>query len=60
MAYPDAGLLVHPESPEEMIDEQTAVGSTTQLINAAAHAKPFHSSHGWYLLQNATAGPRSY
>ena len=35
LAYPDAGLLVHPESPEEMIDRADAVGSTTQLIDAA-------------------------
>ena len=33
--YPDAGLLVHPESPEEMIDRADAVGSTSQLIDAA-------------------------
>ena len=33
--YPDAGLLVHPESPEEMIDRADAVGSTSQLIEAA-------------------------
>ncbi len=36
LVYPDAGLLVHPESPEEMIDRADAVGSTTQLIDAAA------------------------
>ena len=34
--YPDAGILVHPESPAEMIDIADAVGSTTQLIRAAA------------------------
>lgn len=34
--YPEAGLLVHPESPEEMIDAADAVGSTSQLIQAAA------------------------
>ena len=33
--YPDAGLLVHPESPAEMIDAADAVGSTSQLIRAA-------------------------
>lgn len=33
--HPDAGLLVHPESPEEMISEADAVGSTSQLIAAA-------------------------
>lgn len=34
--YPDAGLLVHPESPDEMIAAADAVGSTSQLIEAAA------------------------
>jgi quinolinate synthase len=33
--YPDAALLVHPESPEAMVDIADAVGSTSQLINAA-------------------------
>lgn len=33
--YPEAGLLVHPESPEEMLVEADAVGSTSQLIAAA-------------------------
>ena len=33
--YPDAGLLVHPESPAEMVDCADAVGSTSQLIEAA-------------------------
>jgi quinolinate synthase len=33
--YPNAALLVHPESPQSMIDIADAVGSTTQLINAA-------------------------
>lgn len=35
MQYPGAGLLVHPESPEEMITRADAVGSTSQLIAAA-------------------------
>ena len=35
LVYPEAGLLVHPESPEEMIERADAVGSTTQLIDAA-------------------------
>ena len=34
-AYPDAGVLVHPESPPEVIALADAVGSTTQLIEAA-------------------------
>jgi quinolinate synthase len=33
--YPQAGVLVHPESPEEVIAQADAVGSTTQLIKAA-------------------------
>jgi quinolinate synthase len=33
--YPDAAILVHPESPEAMVDIADAVGSTSQLIHAA-------------------------
>ncbi|WP_020395608.1 quinolinate synthase NadA [Thiolinea disciformis] len=33
--YPAAGVLVHPESPREVIKLADAVGSTTQLIKAA-------------------------
>lgn len=33
--YPDAAILVHPESPASVVDMADAVGSTTQLINAA-------------------------
>ncbi|MGD8939203.1 MAG: quinolinate synthase NadA [Gammaproteobacteria bacterium] len=33
--HPDAGILVHPESPQDVIHMADAVGSTTQLINAA-------------------------
>jgi quinolinate synthase len=33
--YPDAAILVHPESPEAVIALADVVGSTTQLINAA-------------------------
>jgi len=33
--YPEAAILVHPESPEEVIDMADVVGSTTQIINAA-------------------------
>lgn len=32
--YDDAAVLVHPESPEEIIELADVVGSTTQLINA--------------------------
>lgn len=33
--YPDAAVLVHPESPEAVVDIADAVGSTSQLIKAA-------------------------
>ncbi len=33
--YPDAAVLVHPESPQSVVDMADAVGSTSQLIAAA-------------------------
>ena len=33
--YPDAAILVHPESPQAVIEMADAVGSTSQLIEAA-------------------------
>ena len=33
--YPDAAVLVHPESPRAVIELADVVGSTTQIINAA-------------------------
>lgn len=33
--YPNAAVLVHPESPESVIEVADAVGSTSQLIKAA-------------------------
>ena len=33
--FPDAGILVHPESPADVIALADAVGSTSQLINAS-------------------------
>lgn len=33
--YPEAAVLVHPESPESIIELADAVGSTSQLIKAA-------------------------
>jgi quinolinate synthase len=33
--YPDAAVLVHPESPAPVIELADMVGSTTQIINAA-------------------------
>jgi len=35
MLYPDAAILVHPESPDAVIALADAVGSTSQLIKAA-------------------------
>ncbi|MCG6860447.1 MAG: quinolinate synthase NadA [Chromatiaceae bacterium] len=32
--HPDAAVLVHPESPDEVVDQADLVGSTTQLIKA--------------------------
>ncbi len=37
--YPDAAVLVHPESPESVVDIADVVGSTSQLINAASEMK---------------------
>lgn len=34
--HPEAAILVHPESPEAVIDQADIVGSTTALINAVA------------------------
>ncbi len=36
LQHPEAGILVHPESPAEVIAMADVVGSTTQLIKAAA------------------------
>lgn len=33
--YPQAAVLVHPESPQAIVDMADAVGSTSQLISAA-------------------------
>ena len=33
--YPDAAVLVHPESPESVVELADVVGSTSQLINAS-------------------------
>lgn len=37
--HPDAAVLVHPESPEAVIDQADVVGSTTALINAVSDMK---------------------
>lgn len=35
--HPDAAVLVHPESPAEIVAQATVVGSTTQLIQAVVN-----------------------
>jgi quinolinate synthase len=35
LVYPDAAILVHPESPQNVVDLADEVGSTSQLIAAA-------------------------
>ena len=37
--YPGSEILVHPESPEDVIALADVVGSTTKLINAARNSK---------------------
>ncbi|MFD2110858.1 quinolinate synthase NadA [Thiorhodococcus fuscus] len=34
--HPDAAVLVHPESPDEVVDQADLVGSTSQLIKAVS------------------------
>jgi quinolinate synthase len=34
--HPEAAVLVHPESPDEVVDQADVVGSTTQLIKAVS------------------------
>ena len=34
--HPDAAVLVHPESPDEIVEQADVIGSTTALINAVA------------------------
>lgn len=37
--YPDAAVLVHPESPQSVVDVADFIGSTSQIINAAKTLK---------------------
>jgi len=37
--HPDAEVIAHPESPAEVLSMANAIGSTTQLINAAKASK---------------------
>jgi len=39
LKYPDAAVLVHPESPRDVIKQADVVGSTTALINAVRNMK---------------------
>ena len=57
--YPDAAVLVHPESPQAMVDIADIVGSTTQLIKAAQNMPNKHfivaTDRGiFYKMQQAT------
>ena len=59
--YPDAAVLVHPESPQAMVDVADAVGSTTQLIKAAQNMPNEHfivaTDRGiFYKMQQAAPG----
>lgn len=59
--YPDAAVLVHPESPADVIDMADVVGSTTQLIKAAQRLphKTFivATDHGiFYKMKQAAPG----
>jgi hypothetical protein len=40
--HPDAKVLVHPESPENVVAQADVVGSTTQLIDAAVKLDATH------------------
>ncbi len=35
--YPGSVVLVHPESPQSVVEQADVVGSTTQLLNAVVH-----------------------
>jgi quinolinate synthase len=59
--YPDAAVLVHPESPASVVALADAVGSTTQLINAAKTLPNSHfivaTDRGiFYKMQQAAPG----
>ncbi|WP_119344063.1 quinolinate synthase NadA [Facilibium subflavum] len=57
--YPDAGVLVHPESPQEVVAMADAVGSTSQLLQASKEMpnKVFivaTESHIFYKMKQAS------
>jgi quinolinate synthase len=59
--YPDAAVLVHPESPASVVALADTVGSTTQLINAAKTLPNSHfivaTDRGiFYKMQQAAPG----
>ncbi len=55
--YPDAAVLVHPESPETVIELADAVGSTSQMIKRRKRCPipPSSSRPTAHLLQDAAA-----
>ncbi len=57
--YPDAAILVHPESPQAIVDMADAVGSTSQLIcceNIATSAT-YRGNRSGHFLQMQQAVP---
>ena len=61
--YPDSEVLVHPESPEDVIALADVVGSTTKLINAArqsnAHTLIVATDRGiFYKMKQAAPGKK--
>lgn len=61
--YPEAGVLVHPESPMDVIDQADVVGSTTQLINAVTEMENdvfiVATDHGiFHKMKEAAPGKR--
>ena len=59
--HPEAEVLVHPESPQGVIELADYVGSTSQLINAAKNSKAKQlivaTDHGiFYKMQQAAPG----
>ncbi|MCP5160309.1 MAG: quinolinate synthase NadA [Hahellaceae bacterium] len=59
--YPDAAVLVHPESPESVVELADVVGSTSQLIAAAKNMPNTHfivatDSSIFYKMQQAAPG----
>ncbi len=59
--YPDAAVLVHPESPAAVIELADAVGSTSQLINAVRNMDRQHfivaTDQGIFYKMQQAAGP---